>query len=221
MPGSSGRPNEAFAQYSVNRRSVSALSGKAPSASFGPKSWSSQIATCDVAVRRRASGSKRALPLVPRGHRRRIEVIRATQVHVVAEPQHDVRCFRGDRIENAVLAAGERGAEQRIVVVLEEAAADGDRDVGRVLRFAPVRLRAHHAFAAIAVALDPIARAAAGRETRQARDDCVLARRGRVERDRLLAVGALGAPAHADRSRGVGLDPDEGARHVGVAVHHA
>ena len=177
----------------------------------------------DRKVRRRGEQMlqrrERALPAVARRHRRGIEEIGLLQVEVVAQPQHQVRFLRGDRVEDLVAAAVVLARPARIGIREEEARADRERQRERLGSPGPVRLRPHRALVLVGACAHAIGRGRGGLEPGQARDDDALVRVGRGELLRALVRFAFRAPAHRDRRRGVGLDPQRGAGELGGAVH--
>jgi hypothetical protein len=131
----------------VKSLSVSPLNTYDVSPSFGPKSWSSQIARCVVAV---SSGLQRlelALAAIAVRDRLRIEEIGLLQVEIVAEPQHTSGFAVGDCVKDSEAAAVVLARVRRILVGEKEARADRDRKVERVLRLQPIGLRPNDPFA--------------------------------------------------------------------------
>ena len=63
---------------------------------------------------------------IARRHRRRIEQVRRLQVDVVAEPEHEVRRFGGDGVEDLVVAAAVRGRPDRDCEIVARADGDGE-----------------------------------------------------------------------------------------------
>ncbi len=162
---------------------------------------------------------KRTLPAIAGRHRCPVELVGRLEVEVVAEPDHQVGGFRRDGVEDPVAAAVGARVPRRLRRGEEEAGAERDRDVGRLLAAAPIRLRADDAFAPLAVAVDRVRRALARREPGQPGEHDVVVAGARLERRFVIEPVVRGAPADPYRAGRLRLHPQQCARVVGVAVH--
>ena len=177
----------------------------------------------DRELRRRDQQSlqrrQRALPAIARCHRSRIEFVRRLEIQVVAHPHHQVGRLGGDGVEDLIAAAIGAGVPRRLGGRQEEARADRDRDVVRVVAASSRAVRATRPRAGRRRRRSCTSRALPARVPSAATRTTSSSLARRVERQCVVASVVLGAPVNADRTRRFGLHPDERARVIRVAMH--